>query len=266
MTGRKVLLPPKALDDPEYDAKRRAYQAQHKEVEAIAAKLVAAKFNLKVAFKEWAVSPFYRADSISTTNATPARRAELADVGQARMLAPEQVSRKIAAIFPKPWNRLHDKQTALLYGGIDSKEVTERAADPSGAMGAIQRIMANDVACKNVAADFSVPANERRLFPHLEPDVQPGDADSDRRNREAIAYLHERVLGRFDGPDSPEVTRTFKLFTDILAEAHSRKLEDHENYSCRTDDDKQMRDPNYTIRAWRGVVTYLLRQQDFLYE
>ena len=25
-------------------------------------------------------------------------------------------------------------------------------------------------------------------------------------------------------------------------------------------------DPNYTIRAWRGVVTYLLRRYEFLYE
>ena len=25
-------------------------------------------------------------------------------------------------------------------------------------------------------------------------------------------------------------------------------------------------DPNYTVRAWRAVVTYLLRRQEFLYE
>ena len=27
-----------------------------------------------------------------------------------------------------------------------------------------------------------------------------------------------------------------------------------------------MQDPHYTIRAWRSVVTYLLRRQEFLYE
>jgi DNA-binding FrmR family transcriptional regulator len=42
--------------------------------------------------------------------------------------------------------------------------VTERATDPSGAMGAIQRMMANDVACKNVAMDFATAPGERRLF------------------------------------------------------------------------------------------------------
>jgi len=25
-------------------------------------------------------------------------------------------------------------------------------------------------------------------------------------------------------------------------------------------------DPNYTVRAWRAVVTYLLRRHEFLYE
>ena len=25
-------------------------------------------------------------------------------------------------------------------------------------------------------------------------------------------------------------------------------------------------DPHYTVRAWRAVVTYLLRQEEFLYE
>ena len=59
----------------------------------------------------------------------PSRRAELDDVGLVRMLAPEQVERKVAAVFGQPWGKLQD-QLAMLYGGIDSKEVTERAADP----------------------------------------------------------------------------------------------------------------------------------------
>ena len=47
-------------------------------------------------------------------------------------------------------------------------------------MGSIQRILANDVACKNVARDFARPAKERRLFPGIEPDVIPGaSADGD---------------------------------------------------------------------------------------
>jgi hypothetical protein len=268
LTGRKVLLPPKALDDPMYEAKMRAYRAQRREVEEIASVFVKSNFNLKVAFKAWAVSPFYRADGLATSVADPKRQAELADVGLARMLTPEQVERKIAAIFGKAWGRLMDKQYSILYGGIDSKEVTERAEDPSGAMGAIQRTMSNDIACKNVALDFSKPAAQRRLFPKMEPNVLPGEsAESDRQIREAIVHLHELVLGRHDASDSKEVARTFDLFAGIISDAKERKgLEQLENYACRVEGEGRFKDPNYTVRAWRGVVTYLLRQSDFLYE
>src|SRR5439155_3823574 len=116
--------------------------------------------NLKGVFKDWIVSDFYRADGVATAVNNPQRRAELDDVGVCRMLSPEQVERKVNAIFGQRWGKLQD-QLAVLYGGIDSKEVTERATDPSGAMGAIQRIMANDVACKHTLRDFALNPAER---------------------------------------------------------------------------------------------------------
>jgi hypothetical protein len=249
-----------------FPARRRAYQAQRREVERIAARFVESKFNLKVAFKEWVASPFYRADGVATALKGPKRRAELDDVGLVRMLAPEQLERKVTAVFGEKWNRLRGEM-AMLYGGIDSKEVTDRAADPSGAMGAIQRILSNDVACKNVARDFARPPAERRLFPGIEPDVIPGTSpDGDAAIRKAISYLHDRVLGRYDAPDSSEVGRTFKLFAGIVEDAREQQgLDKRENYSCRPGG-AVADDPHYTIRAWRGVVTYLLRRPEFLYE
>ena len=270
LTGRKVLLPPKDLEDPLYPAKRRAYQAQRKQVEAIAARFAATGFNFKNVLKDWVASDFYRADGLATVAANPQRRAELDDLGVVRLLAPEQVERKVAAIFGKAWGRLKhgDGGLDMLYGGIDSKEVTERAADPSGAMGAIQRILANDVACKQTALDFSRPPSDRLLFPRIEPDVVPGSSpEADAKVRKAIVHLHERVLGRRDAPDAPEVERTYQLFAGIVSDAAAKKnFEKQENYSCRQGLLAPVPDPNYTVRAWRGVVTYLLRQQEFLYE
>ncbi len=268
LTGRKVLLPSKAMDDPLFEVKQRAYQAQRKEVERIAAHFASSNFNLKEVFKEWIASPFYRADAMATPASEPQRRAELADVGVARMLGPEQLERKITAIFGRPWGPLRDKEFALLYGGIDSKEVTERAADPSGAMGAIQRSMADDVACKNVASDFARAPEQRRLFPEMEPDVYPGTSpEADERIRQAIVHLHEVVLGRYDALDSDEVNRTYDLFSGIVTDAQAQKgIEPLENYSCRAAGEERIKDPLYTVRAWRGVVTYLLRRRDFLYE
>jgi hypothetical protein len=267
LTGRKVLLLPKDLEDPLYTAKRRAYQEQRRQTEAIAERFAKNGFNLKNAFKDWIATDFYRADGLAVSIKNPQRQAELDDIGLVRMLAPEQVERKVAAVFGQPWGRLRE-QLAILYGGIDSKEVTERATDPSGAMGAIQRILANDVACKNVIRDFARKPRERILFPGIEPNVLPSSSpEADAKIRKAIVHLHEHVLGRNDAVDSKEVARTFDLFAGIVADAKLQKgIDNREAYACRSGVPDAPNDPHYTIRAWRGVVTYLLRRPEFLYE
>jgi hypothetical protein len=139
-------------------------------------------------------------------------------------------------------------------------------------MGAIQRILSNDVACKHVARDFRLPAKERRFFSRVDAETLPGNsAESDRAIRETVAHLHEVILGRHDAADSADVERTFRLFAGIVEDAKNQKgVEKQEIYHCRTGN-KDARgsavpDPHYTIRAWRGVVTYLLRRPEFLYE
>lgn len=270
LMGRKVLLPPDDIDDPQFAARRRAYLAQREVIERAAERFSKADFNLKVIFQELAVSSFYRADGLAVATEQPAREAELSDIGLVRMLSPEQIERKIVAVFGRPWGRLGDSYR-ILYGGIDSKEVTERLTEPSGAIGALQRILANDVACKNTAADFALPPGERRLFPGIEPDVVP-DSDNvavKKQIRAAIVHLHQHVLGRVDQPDDPEVDQTYRLFTGVVKEATSReRFEKVESYFCKAEGQEgpRVQDPNYTIRAWRAVLTYLLRQHDFLYE
>jgi hypothetical protein len=266
LTGRKVLQAPEDIDSPSFNGRRRAYLAQRAMIERAAERLRAANFNLKDAFKGIIMSEFYRVDGLAAIAEDSRRAAELDDLGIVRLLAPEQLERKIGAIFGKRWGRLNDAML-ILYGGIDSKTVTERNADPSGAMGAIQRLLANDVACRHVAYDFRLEPAKRRLFPAIEPDVVPGTSESDRQIREAIVTLHQRILGREDPVDHPEVERTFQLFVGCLADAkESKGIEPRESYHCGGRDDHRTEDPNYTVRAWRGVVTYLLRQHDFLYE
>jgi hypothetical protein len=174
----------------------------------------------------------------------------------------------VKAVFGKDWGRLHD-QFEILYGGIDAKEVTERIANPGGAMGAIQRMMANEVACRNVALDFSRDPADRLLFPDIEPGVIPSSDNpaAEAQVRRAIVHLHTYLLGRRDTPDAPAVERTYQLFTGIVADAHATgRFGENEIYSCTAQRDVRFPDPDYTVRAWRGVVTYLLRQHEFLYE
>ena len=64
-------------------------------------------------------------------------------------------------------------------------------------------------------------------------------------------------------------TRLSGLFAGIVSDAHALdRYDQRESYFCRADGagETRVQDPHYTIRAWRGVVTYLLRQQEFLYE
>jgi hypothetical protein len=269
LSGRKVLLAPEDIEDPLFGARRRAYLEQRQVIESIARDFAAANFNLKMVFKALVRSSFYRADGLATASRHPQRTAELDDLGLVHLLTPEQIDRKITAIFGKPWDRFSD-QLKMLYGGIDSLEVTERLQDPSGAMGAIQRIMSNEVACKNVANDFALPASERLLFPGIEIDGVPGASDEgDYRIRQAIVHLHQRILGRTDQINADEVEGTFHLFDGIVQAAQEReKFEPIESYYCKSgiESGPRDKDPHYTMRAWRAVVTYLLRQHEFLYE
>jgi hypothetical protein len=135
-------------------------------------------------------------------------------------------------------------------------------------MGSIQRILANEVACRHTLLDFSRPPAERLLFPQIEPDVLPGASpEADAAIRQAIVHLHDRILGRQEAADSAEVERTYLLFAGIVSDAKQQKgIENRESYYCRNNVPDAPLDPHYTIRAWRGVVTYLLRRQEFLYE
>ena len=135
-------------------------------------------------------------------------------------------------------------------------------------MGAIQRIMANDVACQHVTQDFFLPAANRSLFPGIEIDVVPGrKPEDDLRIRKAIVHLHDYLLDKQQTTNDPDVDRTFKLFDTVLAEAAQRKgLDKRDTYHCGRVNGQRVDDRHYTLRAWRAVVTYLLRRQEFLYE
>src|SRR5690348_12088317 len=91
-------------------------------------------------------------------------------------------------------------------------------------MGAIQRTLADDVACQHTLRDFAPKPSEPRQLPRIEPDLLPGSSpETDAAIRRAIAHLHELVLGREDAPDSAEVSRTFDLFAGIVADARTHK-------------------------------------------
>ena len=126
----------------------------------------------------------------------------------------------------------------------------------------------SDVACQHVAQDFFLPAAKRRLFPGIEKDTVPGrKPEDDLRIRNAIVHLHDYLLDKQQTTNDPDVDRTFKLFAAVVAEAAQRKeLDKRDTYHCGRVNGQRVADRHYTLRAWRAVVTYLLRRQEFLYE
>ena len=267
LSGRMALRPPQDIEDPFFTPRRRAYSMQRGEIAGVAKRFARGDFNLKLVFKELAKSPFYRADGLKSAVEHPHRKAELHDLGVTRLLAPEQLERKIEALFGKRWGQVESKMK-ILYGGINSQSVTERLSEPSGAMGAIQRIMANDVSCLHVTPDFALEPDRRRLFPQVEKDIVPGEnPDDDLKIRKTITGLRSHLLDRHEAIDHPEVDRIFKLFAAVVAEAKKRKdIDKRDTYYCGRIDGKRVEDPHYALRGWRAVVTYLLRQPEFLYE
>ena len=52
----------------------------------------------------------------------------------------------------------------------------------------------------------------------------------------------------------------------VVIAVDKKSLDKQESYTARQGVTNPPADPHYTIRAWRGVVTYLLRRPEFLYE
>jgi hypothetical protein len=179
----------------------------------------------------------------------------------------------------------------LLYGGIDSNDVVKRSTDPNGVMANISERMSIEMACMAVPRDFWKPADQRRLFKIIEPTFAPKDANgydvgpAVDKIKAQIQQLHQYILGENLDIGDPEIERTYQLFVDTWSEGQQRMAlpdgdpnkagtwidhcaveTDWWNQTDLPDDQKLTDDPNYTIRAWMAVVTYLLSDYSFLYE
>lgn len=86
-------------------------------IKDIAARIPTSGCNLKTAFKTIVSTNFYRADGIATVAEHPQRQAELDDIGVVRLVTPEQMERKLEAIFGS-CGRL-EESSKILYGGTN---------------------------------------------------------------------------------------------------------------------------------------------------
>lgn len=277
----------------------RAHDVQTKIFQEIANKFVESNYNLKTVIKEIIKSPYYRA--ANAYDLDESRELELKDVGTGRLLTPEQLDRKIEAITGRSWSTndgerylLSMGQYRIFYGGIDSDTVVSRVTEPNGIMANTAARMSNEIACWATASDFVMDPADRKLFPYVEPSMLPEDANGFEiaQNAQAIRaniqHLHKQLLGEFLSVNDPEVDRTYRLFLELLENGQSGMVaevpEGEENQypmnlpgACQANQNPVTgedlpegqglsQDENYTVRAWMGVMTYLLQDYRFLHE
>ena len=191
LMGAEVTEPPGDERDADFDATLLASNAQQLEVARLAAAFRlgiegGTPYNLKHLLAEISLSPWFRAESIAV--ADPVRSAALASAGGERLLTPEELARKTEAITGYSWGRKIDSVLGpvnrfdhvgwfnhrLLYGGIDSDGITERARETNPLMASVAQSHAVQVSCPIVRREFFYwPEERRRLFGGIDGNLTP---------------------------------------------------------------------------------------------
>ncbi len=271
--GRAPLVEPTDPNAPGFLEGVRAAKAQRKVFQEIAQRFEDSDYDLRVVFLELVKSPYFRAYRVNG-ELSEERELELADIGLSRWLTPEELTGKIRSTVDVPFDSLLSADEYLiLYGGINSNDVNERAYDASGTSANIAKRMANEVACASVARDFAKPASDRLLF--TDADATGGPDQQVRRN---IQHLHWHLLGEQLDLDDPEIDRSYDLFVDVYDEGQRGLLAEEYGIglgACAattdiwTGEDLETpltEDADFTIRAWIAVTSYMLTDWKFLHE
>ena len=294
LIGQDFLSEPFDAARPDYVEALNAYQVQDRVITSIANKFRDNNHNLKIVFKEIIKTDYFRAKNVKG-ELDDSRKFALANLGTAMYLGPEQLNRKIEAVTGYPWRPgadqpdflTNENEYRIFYGGIDSNSITERITDPNGIMANISLRMANEMSCIVTARDFSQDPSDRLLFPYVEPGFIPEDdngfsvpavTDSIRAN---IQHLYDHVLGESYALTAPEITEAYNLFVTIWKDGKTgvaagtyppelagpcRSTNDYWTGNDLPEERKVFADPDYTVRAWMGVMTFMLSDYKFLHE
>ncbi|MEX0965270.1 MAG: hypothetical protein WDZ52_14655 [Pseudohongiellaceae bacterium] len=274
--GRDAYALPENPEDSDYNSKLAAYNTEQKMMQDVAANFVTGSagngaHNLKDLLVDLTLSDHFRADSVNAI--TSQQVVELDRVGTGKLLTPEQLNRKLETTTGFSWEYgsfgALDEVYNLIYGGIDSFAITDRATDLTTLMSTVVTTMANEVSCPITAQDFGRSQSQRKLFPHVELSSLPTNAESAIRTN--IQHLHSTLLGEELGINDPEIDATYELFAAVW---NARKAANKgpnvlsETEICITDNvsNPVLTDSNQTLRSWAAIVNYMIRDYKFIHE
>ena len=191
--GGEVAEPPEKQSDAEFEGLLLASNAQSTEVTRLAAGFRrgfgdGSPYNLKDLLVEIALSKWFRAGSIDDSH--PVRLAALMGVGAKRLLTPEELAQKTLALTGFLWWRSRpdfsrlpgdvlnwtnaEGKYGLLYGGIDSDGVTQRARDFTSVMAGVAYSHALQSSHPIVMRElFLLPDDDRLLFAGVHKNLSP---------------------------------------------------------------------------------------------
>ena len=274
--GRDPYTLPENSEDNDYESKLVAYSTEQEMMQKVAANFVAGsagngEHNLKDLLVELTLSDHFRADSVDAI--TSVQEVELDGVGTGKLLTPEQLNRKLETTAGFIWDygsfsALNDVY-GLVYGGIDSFGITERATDLTTLMSTVVTTMANEVSCPITAQDFGRSQSQRHLFPFVELTNLPTNSETAIRSN--IQHLHSALLGENLASNDAEIDASYDLFVAVWKARMAAKkgsTVSGESEICMTDNTSNpvLSDPNQTLRSWAAVVNYMIRDYKFIHE
>jgi hypothetical protein len=293
ITNRPLLLAP-ITGDTDYAAREQAYERQQQELSTIVAAFRSSNLNFKTLVKTIIKSTSFRALGVAPNSGSGDN---LLGLGGRTLVAPEILHRKIESILGAPWMTEEARTGSPAYqtlpgyllmvdnfrlfaGGINSTNIKRRSRTPSASAAAVVERMALEMSCRYVAWDFAQPTMSRNLFPFVEKNLEATSANKNMILNN-LQYLHERVLGETLALDSPELLASYDLFSQLQQQGLADVLAGREptalSTECRATQhyvtganlpmaNQILNDPRYVLRAWQGVLVYLLSDANFLLE
>jgi len=187
LMGQEVASAPEVLEDADFEEKLALFEAQNLLITNLAESFAngingGSAFNGRDLIIELMLTEWFRADSAVDSNA-PA-----SVLGTRRLLTPEELEAKFFHLAGYYWGNWKDDfskwtfdarhtklsdEFKILYGGIDSRNVTRRPEQMSAIMFNIAERMALESACEIVIRDFELPNDQRRLFVETEVQTTP---------------------------------------------------------------------------------------------
>lgn len=302
LTGHPVLSPPADLRDVDFAAKSAAFVAQNTYLTQLAERFATQhSHRLRPLLQDILTGPYFRAHHIDEDLA-PEREAALAaaGIGGGLPLTNEQLHRKIRSATGFEWRvngapagaeELRQRNRfAILYGGIDSDEITERFRTHFPVQLGIVRRMSYEMACLAVPRDFSIrqPA-ARRLFRHVSAaTTETNDAPAIRAQ---IRRLQQILWGAYADDGDVELAAALQLFAAARAAGTAAQAAGEADPRlpgrCQVTQswapageatpypatpaegdthERVVQDPQHVVRAWMAVFSYLLADPRFFQE